>query len=71
MDDRKQFDKLKYIESPLINSFMFHKNKVNNGDSVERSHIAIQKDFQRVRQFESLQRNLQLEKSKRFSFESI
>ena len=42
MDDRKQFDKLKYIESPLINSFMLYKNKVINGDSVERSPTAIE-----------------------------
>ena len=69
MDDRKQFDKLKYIESPLINSFMMYKNKVINGDSVERSPTAIEQDIQKQRQFESLTRQLQQEKKKRFSFD--
>jgi hypothetical protein len=36
MDDRKQFDKNKYIESPLINNIMNRNNRLINGESVER-----------------------------------
>ncbi len=56
MDDRKQFDKLKYIESPLINSYMLHKYREINGESVERSPLAIQKEQVKIKQFETLSR---------------
>ena len=36
MEDRKQFDKIKYIESPLINHVMNRNNRMLNGESMER-----------------------------------
>ena len=56
MDDRKQFDKNKYIESPLINSIMNRNNRINNGESVERiaSMAAKRTSIDKEMQFDSI-----------------
>jgi hypothetical protein len=36
MDDRKQFDKYKYIESPMINNIINRNNRLINGESIDR-----------------------------------
>ena len=56
MDDRKQFDKNKYIESPLINNIMNRNNRINNGESVERiaSLAAKRASIEKEIQFDSI-----------------
>ena len=56
MDDRKQFDKNKYIESPLINNIMNRNNRINNGESVERiaSMAAKRTSIDKEMQFDSI-----------------
>jgi hypothetical protein len=40
MDDRKQFNKDKYIESPLINNIIQRNNRFMNGEASVDSYYA-------------------------------